>query len=98
MEAGVKLYEYTPGFVHAKVFVADDERAVVGTANLDFRSLYWHYECSVYLYQVNEIKEIVKDFEETQKLCQQITEEVVKKIGIFSKVSAYILKIVASLM
>ena len=98
LEAGVKLYEYIPGFVHAKVFVADDERAVVGTANLDFRSLYWHYECSVYLYQVNEIKEIVKDFEETQKLCQQITEEVVKKIGIFSKVSAYILKIVASLM
>ena len=44
--AGVKIYEYTPGFVHAKVFVSDDEKAVVGTINLDFRSLYLHFECA----------------------------------------------------
>ena len=45
IEAGVKIYEYTPGFVHAKVFTSDDRKAVVGTINLDYRSLYHHYEC-----------------------------------------------------
>ena len=62
LEAGVKVYEYTPGFVHAKVFVADGERAVVGSINLDYRSLYWHYECAAYLYKVPAIKDIYNDF------------------------------------
>ena len=49
LESGVKIYEYTPGFVHAKVFVCDDREAVVGTINLDYRSLYHHFECATYL-------------------------------------------------
>lgn len=98
LEAGVKVYEYTPGFVHAKVFVADGERAVVGTANLDYRSLYWHYECSAYLYHVPEILEIEKDYLETQKLCIRITKESIEKIGLFSKMAACVLKLVSSLM
>ena len=53
LRAGVKIYEYTPGFVHAKVFVSDDCRAVVGTINLDFRSLYLHFECAAYMYPVS---------------------------------------------
>ena len=48
--AGVRIYEYTPGFVHAKMFVSDDMKAVVGTINLDFRSLYLHWEDAVYFY------------------------------------------------
>lgn len=98
LDAGVKIYEYTPGFVHAKVFLSDDERAVVGTVNLDYRSLYWHYECSAYLYRVQAIVDIYNDFIETQKLCQQVTEETVKQIGVFSKITAFILKIVSPLM
>ena len=50
LDAGVKIYEYTPGFVHAKVFVSDDRKAVVGTINLDYRSLYLHFECAALLY------------------------------------------------
>ena len=50
-EAGVKIYEYTPGFVHAKVFVSDGIKATVGTINLDYRSLYHHFECATYLYK-----------------------------------------------
>ena len=46
LESGVKIYEYTPGFVHAKIFVSDNSRAVVGTINLDYRSLYHHFECA----------------------------------------------------
>jgi len=96
--AGVKIYEYTPGFVHAKVFVSDDERAVVGTVNLDYRSLYWHYECSAYLYQVSAIRDIVEDFVDTQEKCELVTFETVKNIGRFSKIAAYLLKLVAPLM
>ncbi len=98
LETGVKVYEYTPGFVHAKVFVSDDERAVVGSMNLDYRSLYWHYECSAYLYQVPAIKDIYQDFVDTQEKCEQVSQETIKRIGIFSKVAAYVLKIVAPLM
>lgn len=98
LAAGVKVYEYTPGFVHAKVFVCDDERAVVGTMNLDYRSLYWHYECSAYLYQVPAIGDIKKDFLDTQEKCQQVSQETIKKLGTFSKVAGYVLKLVAPLM
>ena len=98
LEAGVKVYEYTPGFVHAKVFVADDERAVVGSMNLDYRSLYWHYECSAYLYQVPAIADIYKDFLDTQAVCEQVSYDTIKEISLFSKVTAFILKIVAPLM
>ena len=98
LEAGVKIYEYTPGFVHAKVFVADDERAVVGTINLDYRSLYWHYECAAYLYQVSAIKDIYADFIETRKKCEKVTGETVKHQNVFYRGAAYLLKIVAPLM
>lgn len=98
LNAGVKVYEYTPGFVHAKIFIADDERAVVGSINLDYRSLYWHYECAAYLYQVPAIADIYKDFVETQEMCEEVTSETIKKISAFSKVAAFILKIVAPLM
>ena len=57
----MKIYEYTPGFVHAKVFVSDDRKAVVGTINLDYRSLYLHFEDAVYLYDCPCIKDIVAD-------------------------------------
>lgn len=98
LEAGVKVYEYTPGFVHAKVFVADDERAVVGSVNLDYRSLYWHYECAAYLYKVPAIEDIHRDFVETQGVCNEMTQESIKEISFLSKMAACILKIVAPLM
>lgn len=72
LDAGVKIYEYTPGFVHAKVFTSDDEKAVVGTINLDYRSLYLHFECAVYLYQNEEIPSIEEDFQETLAKCQEV--------------------------
>lgn len=98
LEAGVKVYEYTPGFVHAKVFVADGERAVVGTINLDYRSLYWHYECAAYLYKVSAIKDIYSDFIETRSKCELVTYELIKQQNVFWKILVYVLKIVAPLM
>ena len=62
---GVKIYKYTPGFVHSKVFVSDDNIATVGTINLDYRSLYLHFECGVFMQDVEVIKDVKKDLGDT---------------------------------
>ena len=62
---GVKIYKYTPGFVHSKVFVSDDNIATVGTINLDYRSLYLHFECGIFMQDVDVIKDVKKDLIDT---------------------------------
>lgn len=96
--SGVKIYEYTPGFVHAKVFVSDDEKAVVGTINLDYRSLYHHFECATYLYRVPCIRDIAADFENTLEKCREVTPETIKHEKLFYKVVGGVMKILAPLM
>lgn len=64
IKAGVKIYEYTPGFIHAKSMIADDEYAVVGTINLDYRSLYLHFENAVYFSDCEAVERLKKDNEE----------------------------------
>lgn len=98
LEAGVKIYEYTPGFVHAKVFTSDDCKAVVGTINLDYRSLYHHFECAAYLYKVPCISEIEADFQDTLSQCHKITPNDVKKEKVYYKVLGALMKVVAPLM
>ena len=98
MNAGVQIYEYTPGFVHAKVFVSDNDTATVGTINLDYRSLYHHYECATCMYKTDCIADIERDFEETLKKCNCVTKEAVKKEKLIWKLSGWILKVVAPLM
>ena len=71
--AGVKIYEYTPGFVHAKVLVADGKEAVVGTVNFDYRSLYLHFECAACLFGCDAIRDIEQDFSDTLAKSQKIT-------------------------
>lgn len=61
VDAGIKVYTYTPGFIHSKIFVSDDNKATVGTINLDYRSLYLHFENGVYLEDVKEIEDILND-------------------------------------
>jgi len=97
-EAGVKIYEYTPGFVHAKVFLSDDTCGVVGSINLDYRSLYLHYESAAYLYKVPVLCEIKQDFANTMAKSHRITEEDVKKQSLISRIAAAFLKVVAPLM
>lgn len=98
LRAGVKLYEYTPGFVHAKEFVSDDVRAVVGTINLDYRSLYLHFECGIYMEGVDAVSDIIKDFEECIDISMMVTEETIKNTSIWYKISGPILKLIAPLM
>jgi len=75
IRAGVKIYEYKGGFMHAKLFLADDRVASVGTVNLDYRSLYLHFECGVCLYQADAISALSEDFQKTFSLCREITEK-----------------------
>jgi len=73
LEAGVKIFEYTPGFIHAKQLIADDKIAFVGTINMDYRSLAHHYECGAMLYKTPCIKEIKEDFEKLFKVSEEKT-------------------------
>lgn len=98
LSAGVKIYEYEPGFVHAKTFVADDERAVVGTINLDFRSLFEHFECATFIYKNPVIGAIEKDYQETLKKCIEVTPEYYKNIPIHKRIVGRIFKVFGSLM
>lgn len=98
MEAGVKIYEYTPGFLHAKLFVSDNEKAVVGSINLDFRSLYEHFECAAYIYKNPIISEIEQDYQETLAKCEQITVENYKKISMFTRVLGHVFRLFGPLV
>lgn len=97
-EAGVKIYEYTPGFVHAKVFLSDDIHGVVGTINLDYRSLYLHFECAAYLYKVSALADIHRDFQETMEKSQLITINDITKRSLLSRIAGAVLKVAAPLM
>lgn len=98
LEAGVSIYEYTPGFVHAKIFVSDDEKAVVGTVNLDYRSLYHHFECGVVLYKNSEISAIEEDYQKTLTKCQVVTSEDYARQKVVDRLTGRVLRIFAPLM
>ena len=98
MECGIQIYEYTPGFVHAKVFVADDREAVVGTINLDYRSLYHHFECATYMTGVRCIPDIEADFRETETKCRTVTPDSVKHEKFSRKASGFLMKAIAPLL
>ena len=92
----MEIYEYTPGFVHAKSFVTDDKKAAVGTINLDFRSLYLHFECGVFFYRNKVVKEVEEDFSQTLKSCQRVTLADCRT-GFFGTLYSAVLRLVAPL-
>lgn len=98
IESGVQIYEYTPGFVHAKVFVSDDDTATVGTINLDYRSLYLHFECGAFIYNNSEVDKIERDFKQTLAKCHKVTLLDVKNRTVFTKLMGQVLRLVAPLM
>ena len=98
MQAGVQIYEYTPGFVHAKVFVSDNDTAVVGTINLDYRSFYHHFECGAFIYANSVVWDVERDFQETLKKCQKMTMADLKALSIWEKLAGRVLRLIAPLM
>lgn len=97
IEAGIRVYEYTPGFVHSKVVVSDDDTATVGTANFDFRSLYLHYECGQIMFGSGAVRAIKEDFLKTLEDCREVTKEDTKR-NIFVRIGQSILRIIAPLL
>ena len=98
LDAGVEIYEYTPGFVHAKVFLADDREAAVGTVNLDYRSLYHHFECATWMWGTDCIGDIREDFTQTLFQCRRVTAETVKQEKRSLRLLGYLCKLFAPLL
>lgn len=98
IESGVRIYEYLPGFIHSKTYVVDDEYGVVGTINMDFRSLYMHFECGVWMYNSGSIKDIKEDFQNTLLMCKQIKREDLEKIRWYRKLLRVVLRVFSPLM
>ncbi len=98
LRAGVRIWEYTPGFLHAKSFVSDDRRAVVGSVNLDCRSLYHHFECAVYLAEQPCAKEIKIDFLSALARSHEITPEDLRAVRLPFRLLGALLKLIAPLL
>jgi cardiolipin synthase A/B len=79
-KAGVRIYEYTPGFVHGKVMLIDDQMAIVGTSNLDFRSYYMHFECGALISKSASLLDMKRDFLDTLKVSQEITYAMARNV------------------
>lgn len=95
---GVRVYEYTPGFIHAKQTVCDGEAATIGTINFDYRSLYHHFENGVFLYQMDAVQEIEKDFERLFPVCEEVTEKYRDGRSAVLRISQCILRLFAPLL
>ncbi|SFA69234.1 cardiolipin synthase [Acetitomaculum ruminis DSM 5522] len=97
ISAGVRIFQYKKGFVHAKSFVCDDEIATVGSINLDYRSLYMHFECGVYIYHSSVVSDIKNDFLTTLQDCENITLDFCRKRNWILKTFQAVLRLIAPL-
>ena len=98
VEAGVRIYEYTPGFIHAKTFVVDDAYGVVGTINLDYRSLFLHYECAAWMYRTQAVMQLKEDYLPMLDRCEEITLESCRNRPWYTRLRHSILRVFAPLM
>lgn len=98
LEAGVKIYEYTPGFIHSKLFVSDDTVATIGTVNMDYRSFMLHFECGVWISAPKTAVEIKNHFNEMLEVSKEIVLDEWKKRGIFNRLKQAILHVFAPFM
>ena len=98
LENGVKIYEFTPGFIHAKTMVVDDQFAIVGTTNFDYRSFYLHYECGVWMYQTDAVGQVLEDYQKILAESEQITLEQCRAVPLPKRILRALLNIFAPLM
>lgn len=98
LKAGVKIYEYEPGFIHSKTMVADEKAAIVGTTNMDFRSYYMHFECGILFINSKVVQQVKQDFILTQHQCIEITLEDVQKRNVFVRIASAILSMFSALL
>ena len=97
IDAKVKIYEYEPGFIHAKTYLADDKYAIIGTINLDYRSLVHHFENGVWLYNCECIKDLKNDMVDTIDKSIEITPKMLKT-NIFNRIFRALVRIFAPML
>ena len=97
LKGGVRVYEYNPGFVHAKAFIADDKVAGIGTVNMDYRSLFLHFECESVFYKADIIEALKSDYKKTLGDCRERTLDNINN-SIFNRIFDSILRLGAPLM
>ena len=98
MPFGVKIYEYTPGVINSKVMLCDSKKAAAGTINLDYRSLYLHFECAALIYGSSVIPEIEMEFNDTVAKSREILPSDLNRTGLLYQLYKGVLKIIAPLM
>ena len=97
MKSGVRIYEYKPGFIHAKSYIADDQHAMIGTINLDYRSLVHHFENGVWMYRCDSIMDIKKDTLETMAKSIEVEPNMLKT-GLFTRFIRSVVRIFAPML
>ena len=95
---GVRIYEYAPGFIHSKQMVCDDEAAIVGTVNLDFRSLYLHFENACWFAGCRAVISVRHDFEKMFPVCREVTRQYGQKRSLALRGWECILRLFSPLM
>lgn len=98
LKHGVKIYTFTPGFIHAKCFVSDDVQATVGTVNLDYRSLCLHFECGVWMYKTKAVMQVKEDALQTFEKCKEVTLEEYQNKSLLLRMFMGALKLFAPLL
>ena len=98
IDAGVRIFEYEPGFLHAKSFVCDDETAIVGTTNLDYRSLYLHFECGVWMYRSRAVMQVKEDVLDTLQHSREITKEYCQSRSLVMRLIQSLLRLLAPML
>lgn len=98
LRGGVRIFEYSPGFIHAKAIVSDDIKSLVGTINLDYRSLFLHFECASYYYDKKLAAEVKEDFNRTFEVVDEFTLEDTKEFSYFERIMGRLLRVLAPLL
>ena len=98
LKAGVKIYEYKPGFIHAKTMVSDDTCAIVGTTNMDFRSYYMHFECGILFINSLAVQQVKEDFLFTQQECVEVKLEQMQNVNVFVRITRAVLNLFSALL
>ena len=98
LRGGVKIYQYTPGFIHSKCLVVDDEYASIGTANLDFRALYLHFECGALMYRTDSVRKVKEDALQTFAISRQISYEECENKNFFYQLFLSVMQLFSPLL
>ena len=98
IDAGIQIYEYTPGFIHQKMIVIDDDLSIISTANMDFRSYYLNFECGICFYESQATKQSLADFNESLKVSNEVTQKEVKSLPFHVKFARAVVGLFSGLM